>query len=323
MRMGTRLFVLLCVVLAATGLASEAGAKKKLPLESHACNDLITSSFKLENSMGPCATNGLRIGADNLTIDLNGKTIIGDLGLTDSGILNNGGVGDNLQLKNGFIKKFGIGVKIFQKSDAKVIGVHVAGSSAIGIELTFGVSGHVVKNSSVTGSGDVGIDVNNVGDVLITGTQVVANADGIVLGGSGADNDTITKSQIIGNRVHGIRVGNDEHTITKNTITGNGQGGTGGNGVFLQSQSSDNLVSKNVINGNGRHGVEDAGTGATGGDNTIENNTVNANGYYQGTSDGAGLGIDASAADTGFGSGNIAQNNDNESGCDPASYCDF
>src|SRR3954453_19115412 len=42
------------------------------------CGQTLTQSVKLANDLSNCPNNGLLIGADNITLDLNGHTIDGD-----------------------------------------------------------------------------------------------------------------------------------------------------------------------------------------------------------------------------------------------------
>ena len=63
------------------------------------CGQKITQSIILNNNLGDCLGHGLIVGADNITIDLNGKTIDGkSLG---AAILNNGF--DSVTVKNGLL----------------------------------------------------------------------------------------------------------------------------------------------------------------------------------------------------------------------------
>ena len=42
------------------------------------CGDTITTDTTLDSDLVDCPTNGIVIGADNVTLDLNGHTIDGD-----------------------------------------------------------------------------------------------------------------------------------------------------------------------------------------------------------------------------------------------------
>ena len=53
-------------------------------LASHVgCGDTITTDTTLDSDLANCPNNGIVIGADNITLDLNGHTIDGDGALVD------------------------------------------------------------------------------------------------------------------------------------------------------------------------------------------------------------------------------------------------
>lgn len=97
-----------------------------LPPDAHAgaavrvsCGDTITTDTKLANDLTNCPADGIVIGADNITLDLNGHTIDGDgLPLSfeeacpegescnfDLGVDNSGGH-DRVTIKGGSIRDF-------------------------------------------------------------------------------------------------------------------------------------------------------------------------------------------------------------------------
>jgi len=73
-----RLLVLALVVAGVTVLGSGPA------LASHvSCGDRITTDTMLDSDLVNCPDNGIVIGADNITLDLNGHTIDGDGTLVD------------------------------------------------------------------------------------------------------------------------------------------------------------------------------------------------------------------------------------------------
>ena len=116
--------VLRPVLAAATFLLAVApGAQAAKPVHV-SCGEIITEDTKLANDLIDCPRHGIVIGADNITLDLNGHTIDGDDTLfepcpedepCDAGIANSGiregvpvnGEGYNgVTIKNGFIRDF-------------------------------------------------------------------------------------------------------------------------------------------------------------------------------------------------------------------------
>jgi hypothetical protein len=55
-------------------LASSADAKTAVPVS---CGETITTDTKLANDLSDCPQDGIVIGADDITLDLNGHTIDG------------------------------------------------------------------------------------------------------------------------------------------------------------------------------------------------------------------------------------------------------
>ena len=149
-----------CLALAVATLAvlaapSTSGATTKL-----ACGDVVTTDVVLTANLSGCST-GLIVGADNITIDLNGRTITGQSILSGSGIevIDRTGI----RIKNGRIRGFATGVWLLNTSSSTVENL-------------------IVKNT------DTGITVGSGGSGLGHSNQVLGNkvADsrlGIFMGG--------------------------------------------------------------------------------------------------------------------------------------------
>jgi large repetitive protein len=109
------------VVLAATpGLAASA------PTQTVSCGQVITSDTRLANDLVDCPADGLVIGADGVTLDLNGHTIAGRSGgdsctvdcLGHYGIDSRGH--DRLTVRNGTVRQFVTSVLLRRTSDSTV-----------------------------------------------------------------------------------------------------------------------------------------------------------------------------------------------------------
>src|SRR4051812_20471300 len=84
------------------------------------CGATITADTKLDSDLVNCPSDGLFIGADNITLDLNGHTIGGDgvpagscldEGICDLGISNESGHA-GVTIKGGAVRDFDIGVAV-------------------------------------------------------------------------------------------------------------------------------------------------------------------------------------------------------------------
>lgn len=136
------------------------------------CGQTITSDTIVGNDLTNCPGDGLRIGADAITLDLDGHTIDGDgpvsgEGDGDVGIANgfspNGGdlpSFDGVTVRNGTIRQFESGVS-FYTPGGDIEGGLIAGLSLEGggIGLFFATDVRVEQNV-LTGAG-IGLDMSS------------------------------------------------------------------------------------------------------------------------------------------------------------------
>src|SRR5919199_2898815 len=106
----------LCGVLASTALIVPAGAQARLAHVS--CGATITTDTELVDDVTDCPDEGIVIGADNVTLDLNGHTVSGDGApvascpdgaFCDVGIDNTAGH-TGVMIRNGAITGFDVGL---------------------------------------------------------------------------------------------------------------------------------------------------------------------------------------------------------------------
>ena len=226
-------------------------------------------------------TTAIEIDSNNVTIDLNGFSIIGPVssGL-GRGINSTSYAGDNVTIINGSI--IGVGnFGIFVRDNCRIENVHAISNGLVGIstgaECT--IKGNIVANNDnsgiIAGSGSTvsyniaeqngsrGIDCNN--SVVTWNTAVNNVTDGFHLGGGGS---TVINNTSINNGGHGFNVWGSS-TIYGNTATGNGGNGiVDGDGTLAKGNSlvMNNTVSFNVYYGLNLHN----GTGYA--NNVINNN---------------------------------------------------
>ena len=95
------------------------------------CGDTITADTTLDSDLVDCPNNGIVIGADDITLDLNGHRIDGDgapaagcdpaTEFCDVGVANDRH--DGVTMMDGSIRQFGGGVSIFGKArDNRLLG---------------------------------------------------------------------------------------------------------------------------------------------------------------------------------------------------------
>jgi parallel beta-helix repeat protein len=265
------------VVVGVLALASPASAAAGV-----SCGDTITTDVTLHHNLVNCPNNGLLIGADNVTLDLNYHTIDGDgkptggcdpqTDFCDVGIANFGY--DRVTVVHGSLRQFGGGVDFGQVDHNRLLDISASKNADVGIQL-FGCSRSVVRNSSGIGStsrqNGTGLGLFGCHDSRVLRNSVRNNAGhhGLVLVDS---NDSLVK----GNRVSGnggegvILEGGERNKFTRNRVIRNDGGitlGPGSHNVVARNRISrgrdgiriekghDNLVADNVVSHARRAGI--------------------------------------------------------------------
>jgi parallel beta-helix repeat protein len=307
-----KLCLSLVALLAAAIVVPAAGATGAS--SSPACGDVVTTDVTLTESLKNCAS-GLVVGADNVTIDLNGYAIKG-LG-TAAGIGIDAADHTGITLKNGRITDFAEGIKLFNVSNSTiqdivvrrtVTGIRVArtdnGSdsneivdnkvreSVDGI-VVFGAALSRIAGNTLSDLSGIGISCRDTfsGDIEIEGNRSVRNNTGIrlffcgasVAGNIANDNDGVGISRI---RSNGPTLRN---VVNDNVGTG------------ISLDDSTGSIVANVTNRNGGHGLQIVDQNAENGPfYTVTGNTANRN---------FGLGITTNLVGVIDGGGNRARHN--------------
>jgi parallel beta-helix repeat protein len=215
-------------------------AMAKSPLTTVHCGQTLTQSVKLANDLTNCPAPGLAIGADAVTVDLNGHTIDGTVTQTDTcqvlpfgtpGIDTGGHNG--LTIKNGTVQQFLNGIAV--------------GPGEFEGTPTVGMANSVVRNITARDNSFVGIAIegdhltfgNRIEHNVVTGTRCDA---GIEMHGTHANR--IADNRSTDNGGTGIFViGLDHSAIEDNRVSGNGGGG------MLSGRGSDNVIRRNSVAG--------------------------------------------------------------------------
>jgi Right handed beta helix region len=255
----------LLVLLAATIVVPIANATTA---SSPACGDIVTADVTLTKSLKDCAS-GLVVGADNVTIDLNGYAIKGLANGTGTGIDVTGRTG--VTVKNGKITDFGDGVRLFNSSSSTVEGLIIRGALT-GIRLARtdnGVDANQILDNKVRYSGDGIIAFGAASSRIAGNTLSDLTGTGIFC------RDTFTSAaEIEGNRSVrndvGIRLQFCGASVAENIASNNvsagisrtrSNGPTLGNvanrngGIGINVDDSPGLISGNVMKDNTGHGL--------------------------------------------------------------------
>lgn len=277
------------------------------------CGDTITVNTKVRNDLTNCAGDGLVIGASNITLDLNGRTIDG----TGNGSgVNNGAGYDSVTIKNGAVKEFQENVTLNGASWNQVANLTVSNGTSQGIVAYESDHNRIERNAAfgnglgIDGDGihlDVGSNYNVVGwnsshDNATTGITVKdgsehntvvgnavtrnpnrgiavsANTNAVlsnVVGDAGIFLNFSNGSRVEGNFSYGVdRAGIGLQNSSNNAIRGNTTT-RNSEGIGIHEGSQDNVIQRNWSSGNSDFGIQ-VDLGSTG--NSILNNVANANG---------------------------------------------
>jgi parallel beta-helix repeat protein len=249
------------------------------------CGDIITSDTTLDSDLTNCPGNGIVIGADDITLDLNRHTIDGDglLGCDefyacDFGVDNTAGH-DGVTIENGSIRDFATAVFVLDASDNRlrrlsashnILGglllIEAPGAriehnsiSANGLDtdqaglIVFDSSDARIDGNAIRDNGDIGMFLIGLGDSRVERNSVSGNPEaGIILDGNGNE---VSRNRLSQNG-DGIAVGGDDNSIIQNLIVDAFSCEDGGCGAGIAVEAgARNLVSGNGISRAAREGI--------------------------------------------------------------------
>jgi len=319
-----------------------------------ACGDTVVASTTLVADLdcsGPGGT-ALIIGANVVTVNLDGNTISGD-GTTGIGVDNTAGF-NNVTIRNGTIKEFVQAVRAEGVRRLVLKDLTIEGGSSHAIEVLDSRS-VTIRDSFITIGTAFGreairlesvrparvIDVSIIGGFVginfacgvCDGSELPTNGtikrctisdtgdNGILL--ANTTNALVTNNVISGAAFGGIQLGFDTTTpvtdvqVVKNVIIGTSFGGAFGAGILLIRGAFGNTIRNNVILDSAGNGITVDEAALEPFDNTIRNNISNANtgfGYSDNTTDSGTAGTENTyELNSCLGNGN--------GGSDPAGLC--
>jgi len=254
-----------CLTVAAGVLLAMSGADAASKQLS--CGDTITTDRRLDADLVDCPNNGVVIGADGVTLDLNGHLIDGDgtefadcrgNDVCDVGVLNDRH--DGVTVKDGSTRGFGVGVFVFGARDNRIrhissskndfFGAVVARSTRSevrdgsfshnvapegdGIGL-FGSDHIKIAGNSIKDNPGPGIHVDAT-DNLIKQNRLAKNGPSMLIDG---DDNEVRHNRVV--RGAGILVGpGDDNVIVANRVSRADEG-------LAVENGSGNLVARNVV----------------------------------------------------------------------------
>jgi parallel beta-helix repeat protein len=261
----------LCAVL--TLVPASFAKKAATPAAQPTCGAIIVADTTLSGDLNNCPGDGIVIGADDVTLNLDRHTIDGDAipgaEALDVGIRNEGH--DGVTIEGGTVQEFDRGVGLLGASENLLRQLTVTGSSGRGITLEEGSNGNRIENNtSADNRNRGGIVVVSSDGNLIERNTLSGNHVGVGLldGSTGnrvednslADNpqwgfqiDLSDRNAVIHNRIvrsgDGIILVGSSNTIIGNLVAdavGCENGECGGFGISVEG-GSDNLVAGNTV----------------------------------------------------------------------------
>lgn len=274
---GRRTAVAAAALAAGLGLASSAAAAVVKPPPQRpialtaACGTELNAAgntYVLQNDVGPCASDGIDVVANGITLDLNGHEIKG-MPRTASG-----GFGE------------GVGVRLIAVSRVTVTNRKAASDPSIVSDFDAGLVVQGDADGAVSSLNTVkALQLeNNVGsqpfggggacgDPTAPACEVSDFNDGLVL--VGAVNNTIGPGNVLrANGSGGIRI---DDSANDNVVKGNLSEGNGGNGIRFLTGAGGNVVKNNTSRNNAFSGVSVSFTSPS---NTIQANILEGNAFF-------------------------------------------
>jgi hypothetical protein len=228
------------------------------------CGVTIFSSATLSADLGPCNSGeGVIVGADHVTLNLNGHTISSTAGSNDGVFSSHAGV----VVENGAVKGFESDVNLSGDSN-RVTNLRTGAAQTFGIEVTG--QNDVVSGNRSFANGFVGINGQGVGSQY-TNNVLQSNANvGLVV----ADASAISGNKALSNGSSGILFTNSANgsvTVTNNVADGNHT-----DGIFHKNLGGDPTVV--TLTGNKAYFNGQLGINALAGVNDAGNNKADENG---------------------------------------------
>ena len=244
---------------ASTARSRASGARRSAPAASTQpqCGDTITTDTTLHHNLVNCPNNGIIIGADDVTLDLNYHRIDGDgtaaagcdpqTDFCDVGVVNFGN--DGVTVVHGSLRQFAGGVDFGEVRHNRLLDISASKNQAIGIQL-FGSSRSLIRNSSGIGSTDPD-DGTGLGVFDSHRVRVLHNSARHNAGPRGIAVIDSNHNLIKGNRLSrgGITLGPGSHNVVKRNRVSRGR-----YGIRIE-KGHDNLVADNVVRHARRAGI--------------------------------------------------------------------
>jgi parallel beta-helix repeat protein len=273
-------FVALALIVTVAVVALVASSGAAVAAKQPKCGDKITTDTTLHHDLVDCPNNGIVIGADGITLDLNGHTIDGDGSLTtdcpedvicDDGVVNEGH--DGVTVAHGAVRQFALGALLAGQRHSRLLDISASKNQFPGIVIGDSARS-VVRNSdvfqnglhtdeagivlfhsrrtrllhnSIRHNGDIGLFMERSDHNLIRGNTLRHHPESGV-NDEGGDRNRISHNLLIRDG-DGIIIGGNRNAVTRNRVLHSRAGPqSGGNGIHAAA-GHDNLIAHNIVGG--------------------------------------------------------------------------
>jgi parallel beta-helix repeat protein len=240
--------LVLIVALSVAGTMALGGGRALASAVS--CGDTITADTRLESDLIDCPNNGIVIGADGVTLDLNGHLIDGDgtpfavcpkKKFCDLGVVNVGH--DGVTVMHGAVREFDVGTVVGNARHNRVLGISSSSNRFGGIAV-FDSEKSLVRNSSGSGS-----TTHHAGGIFLSGSHQVRILHNSFRHNreSGIHIASSTHNLIEGNRLsHNKEVGIVLEHAERNRVRGNRIVRDGLFGIYV-APGNRNVIARNRV----------------------------------------------------------------------------
>ena len=188
------------------------------------CGMTVTSYVKLNQDLS-CTGNGLVVGANGVTIDLNGYTLAGSGGARPFlGVIVNGWA--HVTIRGGTVTQFRTGISITNSNDVMMKGLAVVGNGLVGFASSDGIrvfsSSQVqVEKSVLASNADDSVEIQGSTGVSVSENTIRASGAGIAFTTVPSSDVSVRKNWIVENAC-GIKGTTTGVTFERNVFERNG-----------------------------------------------------------------------------------------------------
>jgi parallel beta-helix repeat protein len=232
------------------------------------CGDTITADTTLDGDVVDCPNNGIVIGADNITLHLNGHTVSGDgapvecprTEFCDVGLLNDGHEG--VTVRNGSVRRFGSGVFIRRASRNRVLGISSSRNQFFGFVIAESARSLVRHSSGNRNPDPDGDGIGVFGSRLLRILQSSFDRNALGMHVEGSANIVIKGNRFSRNSGPGILVEANHNVFRRNQLTRNGAG-------IVVAPGNRNLIAGNRLTRDGEGLAIEKGRGNVAAGNVV------------------------------------------------------